>query len=524
MAHRFGSINRIEESLKELTEASTSAIKQLQDAVADINKRLNSQGPSGGVPVQISSFTSSPLHSLIEAMESDGNPTLRPTTFDNRLGRERNLVEKGIITMAQCIELFHFYREHCNGVVACIDSINEPLAKILQSPLLLATLCTIGARALRSKLYQTCRLETDALIQKTFTAPKCDLPTLKAMMLYATWHRSARILGHMLSLCYEMGLQKAPLALTDPSKPPEPEIVEMARTWLSFCCIDMLNSLHGPYLISNVLYYATLGRSLCSSPHFRTVDYRIMAYLELYAIAGEAKASLTKEALSSRPLSVDTQELFLSLNAQLDTWFHKISNEIDPLYQTYSTPQDRNRMLIPYASVRMYINGSILYGIEPTSVLEDAVEELLGNAVEAGKILLRTALQSSSFKTSLRYTIDYSGSALFLAIHFLYKAVLVARRNVNVASITDILRRVVQLFKQADATEHAETVERMLARITTPDNQSLLLTSNYDRFEMENVMYDIQGSATEFVSDPAWQQHFPLFDPIPTADEVTIGM
>lgn len=118
------------------------------------------------------------------------------------------------------------------------------------------------------------------------------------------------------------------------------------------------------------------------------------------------KESLTKEVMSVMPLSGHTTDLISSLNSQLDNWFHKVSNEINPVYQTYSVPQDRNRLFIPYAFVRMFVNGPVLHGIEANSISGDpAYAQLLERAVEAGKILLRTALQSESYRKSLRYTI-----------------------------------------------------------------------------------------------------------------------
>lgn len=124
--------------------------------------------------------------------------------------------------------------------MAVIAPIDEPMTTILETPLLIATVCTVGARTSKSKLHDVCRKETELLIQQTFTGSLCDLPSLKAIMLYAMWHRSDRILGHVMSLSYESGLHKAASALIDPKLAGQPRIVEMARTWLSFCCIDML--------------------------------------------------------------------------------------------------------------------------------------------------------------------------------------------------------------------------------------------------------------------------------------------
>lgn len=54
-----------------------------------------------------------------------------------------------------------------------------------------------------------------------------------------------------------------------------------------------------------------------------------------------------------------------------------------------------------------YINGSILHGLEPTADLSNSslYGELIVSAVEAAMIMLKTGLESISFRKSLRFTI-----------------------------------------------------------------------------------------------------------------------
>lgn len=59
--------------------------------------------------------------------------------------------------------------------------------------------------------------------------------------------------------------------------------------------------------------------------------------------------------MEANPLSDETKELFECFNLKVDSIFHNICNNVDPLYQTFSRPQDRNRMLIPYSFVRMQV-------------------------------------------------------------------------------------------------------------------------------------------------------------------------
>lgn len=46
-------------------------------------------------------------------------------------------------------------------------------------------------------------------------------------------------------------------------------------------------NLSGPILVSNYERYLNLGAVLCASRHSRTVDYRIMANIELFGTVGK---------------------------------------------------------------------------------------------------------------------------------------------------------------------------------------------------------------------------------------------
>lgn len=70
--------------------------------------------------------------------------------------------------------------------------------------------------------------------------PTPDLLSLRAMMIYSTWHHANRIWGHAVTLAYELGLHTAALSLDDSAAVQDEEIVNKARTWLSLCVVDLM--------------------------------------------------------------------------------------------------------------------------------------------------------------------------------------------------------------------------------------------------------------------------------------------
>lgn len=57
--------------------------------------------------------------------------------------------------------------------------------------------------------------------------------------------------------------------------------------------------------------------------------------------------------LQSRPIAEEISNLLTSFDERVDAWFYKLNNSVDPLYQTFPSKQDRNRLMVPYGFVRM---------------------------------------------------------------------------------------------------------------------------------------------------------------------------
>ncbi|KAF9636657.1 Peptidase M20 [Lasiodiplodia theobromae] len=378
----------------------------------------------------------------------------------------QDLVARGIITDDECVQLFETFLSQCNDTVAIFDGIPETLDVIRQEPILLAAVCAVGSRASSSReadLHQKCLTEARSLISSVAFGPAPSLLALRGIMLICAWYRSDRLWGTVITLAYEMGLHEDALRLPDEAKTMDRDEIERARTWLSILTYEMMANTSRPYLVESSQRYTDLARHLALSPFSRPVDQRIMAYLELFKIIVEGK----NNALGD--LSIPEQEAQLvALNAALDTWFHRVHNSIDPLYQTFSKPQDRNRLVIPYAFARLYINGRVIDGGTLSGAIHEAEHFALAAvnaAVDAAFLLLSTAFDSKALAQSLRYTIDYSSMTLTAALSFLRRVVALRQATglpVNVPAIAEILERARDAFENARAFSHAEWTKGLI--------------------------------------------------------------
>lgn len=118
-------------------------------------------------------------------------------------------------------------------------------------------------------------------------------------------------------------------------------------------------------------------------------------------------------------------DLLETSNQKLDAWYLRHSTDVDPVYQSYSKPQDRDRMKIPYNLIRMYVsalplyvamylliiyqrytNGYVLHGLKPgTSSIHPLRIHFIKIAVDASVELLDCALHSMNYQMTLKYSI-----------------------------------------------------------------------------------------------------------------------
>lgn len=253
-------------------------------------------------------------------IQAESTPELSEVRYDGK-----DLVDKGILTLEDCRKLFdlyvlitlilqtyvrltvptlYSYRANCSEIIAFFDNAMGSFEETRRCPLLLAAMCTIGARASAPRLYRQCLNETYSLIQQTLLGPVPSLETLKGILLMTVWHKNYRLLGLMLSIAYQMQLPETALSLADKTSEHDEDSIDRARTWLSFCCVDLVyffnsflrfpcneadssksrHNTNKTYFISEIDRYTRLGSDLMSSPYRRNVDYRIRAYLEIYGI------------------------------------------------------------------------------------------------------------------------------------------------------------------------------------------------------------------------------------------------
>ncbi|KNG79935.1 hypothetical protein ANOM_011710 [Aspergillus nomiae NRRL 13137] len=449
----------LEERIRELEDAVSSSFQSFRGALQQISSHVGLQDVTGTL---VGFATRSAEDHIRPDIQAESTPELFEPGYERK-----DLIDKGVLTLEDCRMLFDFYGANCSEIIAFFDNTMASFEETRRYPLLLAAMCTIGARASAPRLYRPCLNETYSLIQQTLLGPVPSLETLKGILLMAVWHKNYRLLGLVLSIAYQIQLPETALSLADNTSDHDEDSIDRARTWLSFCCVDLVHNTSKTYFVSESDRYTRLGSHLTSMPYRRNVDYRIRAYLEIYGILNQAKKdAVISDNMQRQPITSGVCRQLQLYDKQLQGWFRRNDEEMDPIYQTFSKPQDRNRMAIPYNFARMHLNGLVLHGLKPDSASNDPLRvQFIRAAVDAGKALLKCALRSIDYQANLNYSIDYSGSALGLAINFLSRATCVAYDCIDLEGVMRILAQARDMFEGAKLAGKADEVSHILDQV-----------------------------------------------------------
>ncbi|RAH76531.1 hypothetical protein BO86DRAFT_451604 [Aspergillus japonicus CBS 114.51] len=422
-----------------LEERHQKELRELQSKVSRLCDRLESTAENGcGLSLSNDELLAGP-----QVRETD--------SFD--------IVRCGTVTEGEWEELYDFFDEHCRTVIAFMDDQLYSAAHVIRTqPLMATVICVIASKAVRPENYTTYLGAADQIINTTFSGA-IDIYTVQAMMLLAAWTGRHRLWGYVASIAVELGLSVAASNLADVSVEHTADLVGLARTWFSLCCFDLMINLNRPFVVYNIMDYLPVASQLLVSPHCRPVDYRLCAYLQGFSITAEAKAQIAKTELQPNPLPDSVIQRLGALDQKIDRWFYHINNSMEPLYQTFAKKQDRNRFMVPFAFLKIYVNGLALHGkVSQHGSADTNRVAFIQKALDSACLLLQTQFESKEFRQMLPYSGDYNLVTTYYAIEFMPKALEVASAAVNCELVLSRLRQGAQLLEEAGAAESASKV------------------------------------------------------------------
>ncbi|PWY87961.1 hypothetical protein BO94DRAFT_565816 [Aspergillus sclerotioniger CBS 115572] len=446
--------------------------------------------------------------SQLSALQSVSQPTvpqLEPPS-------EGDIVARGVVSEGEWEELYDFFYENCRTVVGFMDDqIYQPKGLVRQHALMSTVICAIAARAIKPAKYRVYLADADELVKNTFVGATPDIQAVRAIMLLGALAGRTRLWGYVASLAAELGLNTAALQLGDVEH--TSSLVDRARTWFTLCCFDLTMHLNRPFVINKMREYLPFAKKLLASPYCQPVDHRICAYIVGFTIPADAKAQFPKAQLHLNPLGPANTDLLASFDQSIDEWFYRINNIIEPQYQTFSDKQDRNRFIIPYAFMKIYINGFALHGMEASDEHPDPnrlvfIQKALVNA----NLLIRSQFESDNIRRQFQYTIDYHGSPTYQAISFIIKAIPATYQYLQCGESVTALHQAAQIFHEAGATEAAREIRRELKKMALLTQTVLSPSEGSSVQDLTTVNGGGIHDIPSFLDTATWYEPFPMLD------------
>ncbi|KAH8669088.1 hypothetical protein BX600DRAFT_497041 [Xylariales sp. PMI_506] len=424
--------------------------------------------------------------------------------------QEADIVGRGLVNEAQWLEFYNFFDENCRTVISFWDDeMLPPIHIARQLPLMSTAICLIASRAIRPEKYTFLLREADEIVRDSFSGPTPDMLFVKALILLTAWTGRTRLWGYAASVAAELRLNTAALQLGDNSIEHSEELVDQARTWFSLCVFDLAVNLNRPYVINRMKDYLPFAINLLKSPYGRAVDHRICVYIEGFKIAADVKVQMQNAQLHSSPLPSAVVSLFETSNNRFDRWFYEINNTINPLYQTFSGKQDRNRFLVPYCFLKCYINGFALHGIESTDGGSDSIRlDFLQKALDNALLVLQTQYGSEMFRARFRYAVDYTGTTTYTAISIIVRVVTAAYQHLDHSRVFPTLYQAARMFEEAGFVDVANDIRREQENLAALTN-TILSSENYEFTGDDansNRLFDIPSFLDEATLDNVFPQ------------------
>ncbi|WVQ61878.1 uncharacterized protein L199_000011 [Kwoniella botswanensis] len=159
-------------------------------------------------------------------------------------------VKAGLLTENDAYELFNFYFQHLNPILAILDPhLHTPTYCIRHSPLLFTSVLTVTAKVVRPKVYAKCMMLANKLVGQAIEFGLCSVEVVQALNLLHHWkksddHTSWRRIGYAIRMAQELRLDiRSPRPLAKEELKAR-ESLNRERAWFNLVIADYHLAIH----------------------------------------------------------------------------------------------------------------------------------------------------------------------------------------------------------------------------------------------------------------------------------------
>ncbi|CUA71267.1 Chromatin modification-related protein eaf-1 [Rhizoctonia solani] len=390
--------------------------------------------------------------------------------------RERDAIEKGIVSEDEAMELHHIYFTGCYRVLAVFNKSIDTLASLrARSPFLLNCILMTASKARDgggppSQTQMALVRECSCMAKEYLFGPLKSVEIVQGLLLIAGWSHSTGptgwlAAGHAIRYAVELGLHKALPRLarrqnilgTDRTSDTERALVIAAQYQISF-------GTGRPAMMKGDKSLIRARDILLKHPLAIPTDARLVSTCELMTLQSKIHDRLgpLDEPVDEDKVIETLAQSIIDLDAWLAEWT-RIMGDLGLSARDMEFFHSSARIQLLYAHLFHHcIALRNLHTIADAKALRPEMKIVALRAIDYAQSAIRVCIENAEYRFGLRYAISYSHTCAAFAGAFLLRLTRLFPRDLDVHAMIVMVDQLAHLLDEVPAGRFARSLFQMI--------------------------------------------------------------
>ncbi|CAE7058282.1 unnamed protein product [Rhizoctonia solani] len=449
-----------------------------QSTPRTIASEASPTGPEGGIEVDDVGSEELDDHNMTEAKSEAVEEERSPE-------RERDAIEKGIVSEAEAMELHQIYFTGCYRVLAVFNKSIDTLASLrARSPFLLNCILMTASKARDgggppSQTQMALVRECSCMAKEYLFGPLKSVEIVQGLLLIAGWSHSTGptgwlAAGHAIRYAFELGLHKALPRLArrqnvpgaDRTSDTERALIVAARTWCGLYVFEYQISFGTgrPAMMKGDKSLIRARDILLKHPLSIPTDARLVSTCELMTLQSKIHDRLgpLDEPVDEDKVIETLAQSVIDLDAWLAEWTG-IMGDLGLTGRDMEFFHSSAQIQLLYAHLFHHcIALRNLHTIADAKALRPEMKIVALRAIEYAQSAIRVCLENVEYRFGLRYAISYSHTCAAFAGAFLLRLTRLFPQDLDVHAMIVMVDQLAHLLDEVPAGRFARSLFQMI--------------------------------------------------------------
>ncbi|CAE6510564.1 unnamed protein product [Rhizoctonia solani] len=399
--------------------------------------------------------------------------------------RERDAIEKGIVSEEEAMDLHRIYFTGCYRVLAVFNKSIDTLASLrARSPFLLNCILMTASKARDgggppSQTQMALVRECSCMAKEYLFGPLKSVEIVQGLLLIAGWSHSTGptgwlAAGHAIRYAVELGLHKALPRLArrqnvpgaDRKSDTERALMVAARTWCGLYVFEYQISFGTgrPAMMKGDKSLIRARDILLKHPLVIPTDARLVSTCELMTLQSKIHDRLgpLDEPVNEDRVIETLAQSIVDLDAWLAEWT-TIMGDLGLSAQDMQFFHSSAQIQLLYAHLFHHcIALRNLHTIADAKALRPEMKEVALRAIKYAQSAIRVCLENVEYRLGLRYAISYSHTCAAFAGAFLLRLTRLFPQDLNVHAMIVMVDQLAHLLDEVPAGRFARSLFQMI--------------------------------------------------------------